>query len=133
MTIWDRWWDKVDVTDGCWNWTGGTTLSGYALIGVTADTPSGTTKVPAYRLSYQWFKGPIPEGHEIDHACRNRRCVNPDHLQVVTHRENMVLAAVAHTHCRRGHRYPVPGHVPGGKRCQECRADRKRAISAPAS
>lgn len=66
---------------GCWLWTGGTTRSGYGVYGKPQTT--------AHRVSYELHVGPIPSGHDMDHLCRNRACVNPDHLEPVSHHENM--------------------------------------------
>lgn len=76
-----------DRETGCWNWCGGT--SGQE--GRGADYPrmslDGAT-VAVHRASWANENGPIPPRKQIDHRCRNRRCVNPDHLEMVTPREN---------------------------------------------
>ena len=65
----------------------------------------------AHRMIYELLVGPIPDGLEIDHLCRNRGCVNPGHMEPVTHRENLMrgdtvaAANPAKTHCIRGHPY----------------------------
>jgi hypothetical protein len=102
----DRFWEKVDRTGDCWVWTAATVRDGYGCIG---DGAPSRRVLDAHRLAYQWLKGPIPEGLELDHLCRNRRCVNPDHMEAVTHRENMwrgnapTVAQAKQTHCKRGH------------------------------
>jgi hypothetical protein len=84
--------DKVDrFLDGrpegeCWPWRGVRTMHGYGS--VTLDGRA----VVAHRASYETFVGPIPEGLEIDHLCRVRECVNPEHLEPVTHEVNMQRA-----------------------------------------
>ncbi len=68
---------------GCWIWTGGTTIKGYGTFG------DGTKTVMAHRFSYRTYKGEIPDGMQIDHLCRVRCCVNPDHLEAVSASENV--------------------------------------------
>lgn len=79
----DRFWSKVDVRskDECWLWTAA--MRGkYGLFNVPPTT------IGAHRYAYQAAKGPIPDGHVVDHVCRQPRCVNPFHLQAVTPRQN---------------------------------------------
>jgi len=103
----ERFWEKVDRSGDCWLWTAYVGARGYAYI------VTGGRVAPAHRLAYEWLVGPIPEGLEIDHLCRVRHCVNPAHLEPVTHRENDLrgvgIAAqnARKTHCERGH--PLSG------------------------
>ena len=126
-----RFFDKVvvDPETGCHNWTGGQNGKGYGLFSI------GVKKYYAHRVAYELAKGKIPEGLEIDHLCRVRDCVNPDHLEAVTHKENLhrgetfAAANAAKTHCPQGH--PLSGDNlyvdPRGRReCRTCRAERDR-------
>lgn len=85
----ERFWAKVSKgwPDGCWLWTGALNSRGYGCIGVgTRD--AGT--VLAHRLSWGLHRGPVTEGMEITHICDQPMCVNPAHLRMETHAENMV-------------------------------------------
>ncbi len=80
----DRFWSHVEKSEkGCWLWAASCQPSGYG------QTWDGVTVLLAHRVAYQLSKGEIPAGYEIDHLCRVRRCVNPEHLEAVTKRENM--------------------------------------------
>ena len=70
---------------GCWNWAGADNGNGYGVIGI-GRREEGTALV--HRVAYEQIVGPIPAGLHIDHLCRNRLCVNPDHLEPVTKYEN---------------------------------------------
>src|SRR5262245_4852943 len=77
----------------CWTWTGPLHENGYGLFtryvaGFKRTDPRRVLTRRAHRLSYEMFVGPIPRGLELDHLCRNRACVRPDHLEPVTHKVN---------------------------------------------
>src|ERR1700745_3983687 len=124
-----RFWSKVQKTDSCWNWTGSITPKGYAQISKTTGHP-----VLAHRIAYEIARGPIPEGLEIDHLCRNRACVNPYHLEAVTSRTNSLRGIgpsatnYRKTICKRDH--PLTGNnikiYRGMRFCKECIRVRSR-------
>jgi hypothetical protein len=78
----DRFFSKVEKTETCWNWTG-TLVQGYGCTSV-----NGRSK-RAHRVSYELLVGPLEQATILHHKCANRKCVNPDHLQVVSYTENM--------------------------------------------
>lgn len=82
LTAEERFWQKVFKTDQCWQWLGPNN-HGYGVFKIR------NTTVSAHRWSYTNFVGPIPPKLEIDHLCNNTMCVNPAHLEAVTHIENM--------------------------------------------
>lgn len=93
-------------TDDCWLWAGYKESQGYGQIFYRED---GKNKYHyAHRFMYEQLVGKIPEGLVIDHLCRVRHCINPDHLEVVTPRVNNDRG-IPHnqlkTHCPRGHAY----------------------------
>lgn len=94
----ERFWSKVVKTDTCWIWIGAITSHGYGIF-------RGDTKpLAAHRFSYLLINKEIPAGKELDHLCRVRGCVNPEHLEAVTHSENM-KRAFSHQELERGNRW----------------------------
>lgn len=82
-TLAERLWPRVDKSADCWEWTGAkTTRGGYGHLRFRGVTHR------VHRVAWELTNGPIPDGLVIDHICRNPLCVRPDHLQVVTPREN---------------------------------------------
>ena len=104
----DRFWSKVDKTDSCWNWLSGVDKDGYGRFHFEYKTRR------AHRFSYELTKGNIPEGYQIDHLCRNHLCVNPDHLEVVTPKENTLRSPIAPASINHNKKYCKRGHGLGG-------------------
>lgn len=124
----ERFFAKVDKDGpgGCWLWTGTLSPKGYASF------QHDTRNQFVHRTAYETWVGPIPEGLEIDHLCSVRNCVNPAHLEAVTHAENMARASARKTHCVHGHEYTPentchPLGNPGHRVCRTCRNAEARA------
>src|SRR5882672_10337222 len=94
---------------GCWLWHGALQNKGYGLFHIGSVLDRSRRRVLAHRLAYELYMGPIPFGLTIDHLCRVPCCVNPDHLEPVTHRENVLRGLspqamnAAKLHCVSGH------------------------------
>lgn len=127
-----RFWSKVKKTKSCWEWTAATIRSRHGdLYGhfYVETEREGSVMQLAHRVSYELAYGPIPEGLTADHLCRNTLCVRPDHLEVVTLKENILrgegFSAInaRKKHCLRGH--PFSGsnlivNVRGDRVCRIC-------------
>lgn len=117
MNLLDRLMARVtcDDIDGCWEWTGARGTGGYGQVRLRGS------KTTAHRAMFEAVKGAIDPELDIDHICRNRLCVNPAHLEAVTHRENIRRGAIARGvayRCRFGHDKVM---LPYGRmRCREC-------------
>ena len=129
-----RFFAKVKIAPGgCWEWQD-SLRDGYGRFNI------GCRRVSAHRFAYETFVGPIPDGLEPDHLCRNRSCVNPFHLEPVTRSVNMkrgdaglatALRERAKTHCPGGHPYDaVNTYVDrkGWRKCRPCRRQQAKAI-----
>lgn len=113
---------------GCWLWTASKFPKGYGQFRV------GQRNMGAHQFAFEHFKGPVPEGLEIDHLCRTRHCVNPYHLEAVTCQENLLRGDTinaknaAKTYCPQGHPYDEDNtyHYRGTRGCLRCRRFRAR-------
>ena len=116
---------------GCWLWPGAVSR-GYGQLGV------GGKLKRVHRLTYEYFRGVIPEGLTLDHLCRVRRCANPWHCEPVTNRENTLRgehpSAIAYREgrCKRGHQYEQHGRTDahGHHYCRLCKSEWQRANRA---
>jgi HNH endonuclease len=132
MTM-DKFWSNIEKTGSCWLWTAAITHEGYGSLTIN------NLKIYAHRFSYELHCGIIPGDLTVDHVCRVRRCVNPDHLRLLSARDN-VLAGMGitamnarKTHCNKNHElsgdnlYIPPGR-PNERHCRICKRlhDRKR-------
>ena len=125
----ERFFSKVEVTDSCWLWVGGSNKWGYGKFYVDSRT------LRAHRVSYAWFYGDLPDYPELelDHTCRIRLCVNPEHLEPVTcgvniRRGETGLYQKVRTHCPQDHEYSVDNTTiyKGGRQCKECHRTQER-------
>ncbi len=121
-------WKKVEKTDSCWNWKGYITPKGYGRYGVY-----GKSAIYAHRFAFIDSGKKIPKEMVLDHICRNRACVNPKHLRIVTIKQNSTENTInpiaknsEKTHCPKGHKYDL--YFKGGRSCSQCRKlqDEKR-------
>lgn len=124
---------KYDIDDnGCWIWNAGHKAGGYGCF------YDGNKDISAHQFSFVYFKGPVPKGLEIDHLCEVKNCVNPNHLEAVTHAVNVQRGQSAKinsarsrskTHCPHGHEYTEQNtyltrhHKTGSynRSCKKCR------------
>ena len=124
---------SVSPSTGCWEWSGGCTADGYGEL-----RWDGRVEY-AHRIAYRVFVGDIPSNCELDHLCRVRHCVNPAHLEAVTHAENCRRGDhrtghwnLRKTHCPAGHPYDEKNtrRKPGGARaCRACEREARRRRS----
>lgn len=116
--FWERVPPRPSDPAECWLWEGYINPDGYGRLG----------QVGAHRISYELHVGPIPDGLVIDHLCRVRHCVSPDHMEPVTNRENILRGRIGEqclrTHCPHGHEYDEANTIvqgDGKRRCRACR------------
>ena len=121
---------KVNKTETCWLWTAWIERNGYGRFWLDGRQHG------AHRVAYELYVGPIPEGLEIDHLCRVKHCVRPDHLEAVTASENIRRMAAHRVPyqalmeaCRKGHPYDDENTIvtETGRQCRTCKRDSARA------
>ena len=125
---------KISLTDSCWEWTA-KRQHGYGVYFMRMEGTRATGRRSifgkAHSVVFEALIGPIPEGTELDHLCRNKGCVNPEHLEPVTHAVNNLRGVsppainARKTICKRGH--PLSGEnlyvrSTGYRQCRICRA-----------
>lgn len=136
-TIEQAFWERANKVraDNCWLWSGAINDDGYGIL----------RRKSAHRFSYEMHFGAIPKGMEIDHICCVRSCVNPRHLEVVSHTENvrrswdrgqrehlrdrLGVSQAAKTHCSHGHEYSIENtriDEAGRRRCRQCDNDKAK-------
>lgn len=108
----------------CWVWHGGLSDRGYGKCW------TGEKRERFHIVMFTFFKGPVPEGLELDHLCRVRPCGNPDHVEPVTHQENIRRGETgivnrSKTHCHKGHEFTPENtrKIKGGRSCRQCSRD----------
>jgi len=108
-----RYWSHVDKTEGCWEWYGVVDECGYGRVGIYGMTRK------VHRIAFFIGHEYLTDGMTVDHRCRNRSCVNPSHLELVPHSENIKRGMAAKKTCKNGH--PYDGHNSQGARiCRQC-------------
>lgn len=138
-TLEQRFWTKVNKNGllpdhrpelgPCWIWTGSTHPKGYGQFGSCVESIDGEESRRAHRIAYTLMVAPIPEGLELDHLCRVRPCVNPTHLEPVTHAENVRRGAAFLTHCAQGHPFDEVNTYTtsrGSRGCRTCSREANR-------
>ena len=108
----ERFGAKVAFGPGCWVWMGAKNRAGYGVFSVGKGTV----------LAHRFAVGPVPDGLQLDHLCRNRACVRPSHLEAVTGKVNMERSGPARrTHCPAGHLYDAANTKWSSRGWRQCR------------
>jgi len=121
----DKLWSKIIVNNDCWLWQG-CVKNGYGWIS------RNQRQYYVHRYVFESLVGNIPDGLELDHLCRNRNCVNPDHLEPVTKRENILRGFgtgaqnARKRYCSKGHLFSHRHKSTGYKYCRTCLTDSAR-------
>lgn len=133
----ERFFSKVEfASSGCWLWKAGGLSDGYGCFRIGRRGDGSRRMILAHRFAYELFRGPIPAALTLDHLCRSRACVNPDHLEPVTMQTNILRGEHPEfsgllTHCKHGHPFDVFNtyyYAPTKRRmCRTCGNQRKRA------
>lgn len=125
-------------TNGCILWGGSVRADGYATFTVGSTLDGTRRTIYVHRFAYEQAKGPVPAGLVLDHLCRKPSCVNPDHLEAVPQRTNILRGEAIHatnaakTHCDQGHPFDEANTritKEGWRDCRRCGiVNRQRAI-----
>lgn len=135
-----RWLKLVEIRPNvCWLWLGSASRDGYGQFTLSAIRGKKRLRIAPYRFIWEYINGPMGKGLEPDHTCNNRRCVNPAHIEPVTHAENQRRSyqrgrkrpvkdyfhpcQVRPTHCPYGHEYTPENTYTapkGGRSCRAC-------------
>jgi hypothetical protein len=140
FTVWDlppnmRSKVRLSTVSDCWVWTGSKQKAGYGHVrrpGKPNADRRGSGIELAHRYAHEAVLGPIPEGHHVDHLCRNHACVNPAHLETVPPRENYRRGRAARsTHCVAGHELTYANTYVdlNGRACKACIQVRTEAVA----
>ena len=127
-----------EPNSGCWLWEGGIhfTRGGGPYGAIRNENGYKPAQLQAHQAAYQLYKGPIPDKFDIDHTCKNTLCVNPDHLQAITHQQHSQLTwdRIKKGKCKRGHAMIAENtwtcKKTGRRQCLPCCALRERAKRA---